>query len=199
MRSRTCILRISFYGSLLLVLTGCQKSLPKEEYMQWMRDEKNGLLKKKEIGDYIFEVQYKSPEMILLTLKGNKMDEAKVNELNQMQYFDLKIKHKGGQDFIKTGSSDQTEYYNRLNYFSFGFQNDIKMQEKEAIYSCALFHFERSYGLSASRIFALGFEMPIKEKQDDKTLTIDAHELGVGLVKIKFKKEDIDNIPSLIP
>jgi hypothetical protein len=185
-------------GTLVLSMTACKNSLSKEAYIQWMKDEKNGLLKKKEIGDLVFEVQYKSPEMTLIGEMNRKdwQGDSKVN--SNMQFFDLKIKHKGGQDFIKTNSADQTEYYNRLYYFSFGFQNDIKMIEKEKEYNCELFHFERSYGLTAAKTFVLGFELPKGNERSDQVLTIDANTLGAGIVKIKFNKEDIENIPTVV-
>lgn len=183
----------------LISLAGCKSKLTKEEYLQWMKNEQKGLVKKKQIGAYEFEVQYKTPAFVLISGNDKESDPEKINsrikELEQMQYFDLKIRHRKGEDFIKTNSNGDADYYKRLYYYSFAFQNDIKIEQNDTTYDCQLFHFERSYGLAATRTFVLGFGQP--EKQGDKTILIDAHDLGVGVVKIKFRKEDIDNIPNV--
>jgi hypothetical protein len=201
MQANNIYQRLVWVPFLALMLGGCGPSqLPPVEYARWISDYAHGIHKKKEIKPYVFDVQLKPHDFIILNeFRGQINDSAsymkRKRELGGMQYFDLKISSAGG-DLIKSGASSEAEYQQRLYYFSFDFQKDISLMDGDKMLPCGLFHFERSYSLSATRNFVLGFQGGGSE-ENDKTLVIDSEVLGLGTVKIKFDKDDLSEIPQL--
>jgi hypothetical protein len=186
-----------------ILVAGCKKqSLSPVEYAKWVKDESNGLHKTKELGKYRFEIQYKPSTYIILNeRRGNMQDKAatekRMNELDSLQYFDLRISLKNGGDFLKEDVADKEEFFRKQYYYSFNFQKDLKIKEGEDTYDCALFHFERDYDLSDARTFVLGFKKDKADEIKDKLLIIDTGDLGLGVIKIKIDKDDIKSIPDL--
>lgn len=195
---RYIVLALLFTVSLI---TGCRQSLAPDQYMDWVKDEANGLNKTKIIGDYKIRCQYKPLDYIILSEKAKNELVSKdtlvqrQKELTGMQYFDLYISHANG-DLIKNQSSSETDFYNRMYYYSFGFANDIKLIEGNDTLACELYHFERDYDLAKEKRFLLGFESKGKSTED-KTLYIDSKVLGLAIVKIQIKNKDIQNIPAV--
>ncbi len=190
---------IVFFLASLLLFTSCKKRLDISEYKQWVKNEGNGLYRKREVAGIRFEAQYKPIEFIVLSKSHGEISKEilarKVKELDGMQYYDLKITVPSG-DLIKNGTSSMDEVYKRMYYFSFGFQNDIKLDEDGKLSDCKLFHFERTYDLKASKVFVLGFDASDKPHAT-KTLRIDSPYLGTGVVNIKFEEKDLKDIPDL--
>ncbi len=188
---------------ILLFLFGCnEKSVPSIEYAKWVKDKANGLHQIKEIGNYHFDIQYKPIDFVIVNeRKGDVSDkeglEKRKKELEELQYFDVRISTTSGEDFLKEDIETKEEFYRKQYYFSFDFQKDIKVQEGDSIYDCALFHFERDYDLSGARTFVLGFKRDKSNKVKDKILILDTNDLGVGIIKTRIKEEDIKRIPGL--
>ncbi len=186
---------------LIMSLVGCgEKSLDAKKYVAWVKNKENGLNKTTEIGNYVFEVQQKPSEYIVVNeFKGNTTDKNKilkrVQEIDDLVYFDLKISLKDGGDFLEKTSVDQPDYYQKLYYLSFEFQKEIKLEENGELKDCILYHFEKSYDLKGIRTFVLGFKK--SKTASDKTLVIDSKFLESGIVKIKFNKELLQELPEL--
>jgi hypothetical protein len=191
--------------SLLTLFASCgKKKLEPAGYIHWIKNYENGLHKKKQVGEYVFDVQLKPLDYIMLT-ERNKKDEnsnefkEELEEMKGMDYFSLKISlAENREDFLKYKSNGEKHYYNRLYYYSFGFSEDIYLESEEGTKPCKLFHFERSYDLTNARTFVLGFENTSKKKPSgDLTLVIDSKDLGLGPVKIKFDQKNLNSIPQL--
>lgn len=184
---------------LIVVLLGiclaCSQVLDKPAYMSFVSSYEHGLHQKKEVGDYVFDVQYKPTAYKALQESPAKasMEQLatfiKEDSLDGMQYYDLKIGVKGNQiDILKFGAANEQAYYQKLYYFSYEFAQDIYIMQNGKKLPCKLFHFERSYDLSPMRTFILGFEKPAGKEQT-RTLVIDSNLFGTGAVKILFEEK----------
>jgi hypothetical protein len=196
---RSCIFGLVIFP----VLVSCkEKELLPLEYIRWVKDYGNGVHKRKQVGDVIIDLQYKPADFIIVNeLKGGVPDEVaykqRMDELSSMQYFVLTLDIADTKsDFLKYGVHNEKEYYDKLYYYSFAFQNDIFLMDGEEKLPCKVFHFERSYDLKRSRSFVLGFARD-KKNTADKILMIDSKVLDLGIVKVKLDQKDINSIPQL--
>jgi len=161
----------------------------KEDYMPWMQNPENGLHKKKTIGDIDFDLQFYPVETGLAA--------ATKDTTEGYNYFTLKINHKKG-DLLKLNMTSSQDYSSRLYYYSYGFQSALVNDEGGILVPCEVYHFERSYDMTTVKTFVLAFPRTKKLGTTDMVLNIDASQLGIGLVKIKFSKEELASIPDLV-
>jgi hypothetical protein len=195
--SRITILLICILG---LLISSCKpKELSIPEYLSWVTDTDHGLHIVKTSGDLICDIQFKPAEYIASKEALHKQDpkafyEQRLQQLSGMDYIDLTL-YSNSADFMKSGVETSQDYQQHLYYFSFGFQNDIKLKSAADVQSCEMYHFERSYDLKKGKRFLLGF--PKKDSLTDKILIIDSPVLGAGIIKIRIAKESFQNIPKV--
>jgi hypothetical protein len=185
-----------FYGMLsFLIFCSCGKqTLSPSEYVKYIEDESHGLKVSRTIGDVQYAVLYKPSDYMRIreTHSGANIKEEK----GDLEYFSLhySLSDTSG-DLLKKDITTPEEYYERVNYMSYGMQNDIRLVEGTDTLSCRLYNFVRSYGLSPAADIVLAFES--SASHSGKTLLIDDNVFGAGMIKIKFEQEDIENIPVL--
>jgi len=173
------------------------------DYIQWVQDSKNGFRKEKTINNLRFSVQFKPFEYIVcLEEKKSELADSivrrKVSELNDMQYYDLKIAlTKSSGEILKHELTSTQQYQERVNYYAFGMQNDIQLLDGTDTLPCVLFHFERSFDASPESTFLLGFPINRREVSGDKTLIIYDRIFSTGLIKFTFSKKELKNLPKL--
>lgn len=189
----------------IILLSACsEKEMMPKEFANYVASEESGLLVKKQVNEFVFELLYEPIEYkIVNQLRAENVSNAEYNELEDamkgMQYYVLKIGVEGSnKSILKYLLESEEDYQNRLAYFSFGFQNSIYIEEDGVQIPCSLFHFERAYDLTPKRTFVLGFEQNSKTKYNDKTIVIDSDFFKTGKVKIKINGSDIESLPSLI-
>lgn len=191
---------------MMVALTSCtkQEGVGAIQYVNWVENPQNGIKVEKQIGDFDFEVQYKPYEYIVLKNKRNTQITkeqmlTEVDSINGLQYYTLKIGlHAGEGDLLKYNLHDVQSYTDRVNYFSFGAQSDIKLVDGNDTLSCALLHFERTYGLTPYINLILAFQKDTSKVPLDKTLIYDDKMLGVGKIKVTVQGKDIKRVPNLI-
>lgn len=191
---------IFFFGSMML-FSCTQKELSVKDYLAWVNNPENGLKVSKEIKDYKIELFYKPAEYIAINeQKTTEIDTAlfyqRIKEIKDFQYYTLKIESLKGTEMMRTNISSEHEYSQRLQYFSDLVQYDLSLEENNDTLSCQLFHFERNYGVAPYNNIVLGFPKPTQENA--KTLVFNDQILGIGKIKLKIEKENIDNIPNII-
>jgi hypothetical protein len=196
------VIRVAIILSILVVISACgnQELIP-SEYVSWVNDETNHLLKRKTVHPLIIEALYKPiPYIIANEKRTNDISkeeyDARKKELEGMQYYTLKLSTIEG-DITSYGVTDKAQQDERYNYLSFAMKNDIVLQIGEEILPCKLFHFERSYDLVDYRSFVLAFEVKEAHKNKDKTLILDIPYFQTGPIKLNYKTSDLDEIPSL--
>jgi len=191
---------IFFFGSMML-FSCTQKELSVKDYLAWVNNPENGLKVSKEIKDYKIELFYKPAEYIAINeQKTTEIDTTlfyqRIKEIKDFQYYTLKIESLKGTEMMRTNIASEHEYSQRLQYFSDLVQYDLSLEENNDTLTCQLFHFERNYGVAPYNNIVLGFPKPTQEST--KTLVFNDQILGIGKIKLKIEKENIDNIPNII-
>ena len=183
------------------------KNTPEE-----IEEAKANLTSEKKIDMFTFSAIYKPWDYIIAMENKGKIGKAelekKKEEINDLQYYTFKIKYNEDKiEMLMAGLSSKEEYYARIQYFSFAMQNDLKLIDGEDTLDCALFHFERTYGLASEATFSLGFPLTKQEQEqkrdnpevmnNSKTLIYDDKALGVGKVYVKIDQKKLNNIPEI--
>ena len=185
----------------MMLLPSCsQKEVTVSEYLNWVKNPENGLVVSKEFENYKISLFYKPVEFIAINeQKTTTIDTtvffSRLKQLNEFQYYTLKIESLTGEDVLSTNISTEQEYFDRLYYFTDVLEYDLMLEENNDTLSCQLCHFERNYGVAPYNNIDLGFTS--SEIQTDKTLVFNDQVLGLGKIKLKIAKKDIDNIPKI--
>ena len=179
-------------------MSACNGPLNAKDYIAWVQDYDNGLRVIREANNFVFDLQYQPTEYVWLQRNKGEINKGGVRDdksaIDELQYYTLTIGVKDNlADFVDYAVQSINEKQEKLYYFSYDFQQDIKLDENGKTLPCILFHFERTLDLKPTRTFVLGF------KNMDKTATearliIDSDWLGSIPVKMKVSK---DNIPTL--
>ena len=177
--------------------------LPVSDYVKWVQDFKNGLRKEKKMDDLNFILQYKPAEYIVcMEEREEKMYDtllkSRVNDLKEMQYYDLKIMlNKEEGELLKYNLSSKEQYEKRVNYFAFRMQDDIQLVEGKDTLPCVLYHFERTYDVAPYCTILVGFNLDTKNIQKQKTFLFHDRTFNKGLLKFTFKENKLTNLPKL--
>lgn len=186
------------WGLIILIVGACSGELAPKEYIEWIRNPENGLHKQKQVGDFMFDVQYKPQAYLLLQQKQGQIPkkaqfDQEMHELANTASFELKLGAVDGKtDLLRYKTTNQAEYDQKVYYYSFKFQESIYLEQGDQKFPCAAYHFERAYNLKNNRSFILGFDGV--DTTQPMRLVIDADVLHTGPVKLSF---DASKIPIL--
>ena len=196
---------------LLLLLSSCgQQVLEPAAYVEWMKHPEHGYWRTKTVPPLEVVAQYKTTDFIIANEKrSNEIEaaayQAREKELEGMYYWTLKLSindknlpNRGAKawNILNYGVEDKQQEQERLMYFSYAMQRDLKLIEGKDTLPCALYHFERSYDLDKSRTFVLGFPKG-NNPNADKTLLIDIPYFNTGPIKINYSKELLEQAPTM--
>lgn len=186
----------------VVLICGCAKNeLNSDEYINYVESEKNNIKNSKQIEDLNFSLQYCPTEYLLLKeFKTNNLSEKllaeRKKENENMVFFKLRISAKNNSDILNYKISSNDDYYERIQYLSYGFEEDIALLNGKDTLFPALFHFERTYGVVPFADFMLAFNAKIIEPEKFQVI-IDDKIFDTGLLKFTYSNKDIQNIPKL--
>jgi len=179
-------------------------ALTPDQYVKWVKNDAKLLLKKTQLGAFSYSVIYKPVDLIIYNENGNEVPNLKIynskkSELQGMEYFDLHIESRESNgELLKINCPDSKNYDERVQYCSFGMQQDIKAIVGKDTVDCALYHFERMFDTAPRATFLLGFPSgAFKNKFDDITILYHDHLFNNGIVKFRFSKQELAGIPQL--
>lgn len=180
-----------------------QEILSPKEFTHWVKEEKSPVKKEKAIGEFLFSALYKPYEYIIcMEERNNSLPDTllkrRIKEIDDMEYYDLKIELKNGKnELLKYNLSSPQQYTDRVNYFAFGMEKDIKLvvDGKDTIL-CGLYHFERAYDVVPFVKVVVGFKKS-SEKFKEKTLIFHDKIFENGIIKFHYTKKELNNIPKL--
>jgi hypothetical protein len=188
-----------------LILTGCVKqTLAPTEYVDWVRDENNGLRVVKEIDGQQFILQYKPAEYeVLMQNKNHSATSTQLKEYTvnsgDLQFFTLTIVTDDHREIAASGGADENVFQERVMYMMSEMQMDFELVDGNDTLPCVFFHCERNFNISPENNILLGFEKPAKKNAvHDKTLIYTDRILDCGPVKLTIKADDLENIPELL-
>jgi hypothetical protein len=177
--------------------------LPVPDYVAYVESPQNGLSVVKEIDDMVYTLQYKPLEYVVAleklqdTISKTAM-EKRISELKDMQYFTLKMEAKNNYtELLKYKLQSQEEYYERVEYFSFLMQKEVYLKEGKDSIPCALFHFERNYGIAPYIKLLLGFPLSSDQAAADKTVSFNDQVFKGGKINIRIENSNVNNIPHI--
>lgn len=189
----------------MLFLSGCAKSpsqLSSGDYIKWIGKEENGLLIQKQLGEFVIVTQFRSPQSMALIRAGISADkkewESALYEAGNMQYYFLSYKlNTTSLDILKYNMRDESEYFSRSNYLSFGVNKDVYVLCGKDSLPCRLHQFTPHYGLSPKVDLVFAFDEPDSLHSLNRTLVIEDQLFGLGILRFEFKADDIKNTPSI--
>jgi hypothetical protein len=187
---------------MLPLLNGCKQAvLSPQQYMDWVRNEDNGLHLSKTIDDFSFSLQYKPFEYVMFLQLGKEkairsLVESKRGEMDGMQYYTLQIKGENRGEIVGNQYSTEEQAV-RLEYFMGPAQDDIVLVEGTDTLPCVLYHFERSYNLDNGNALVLGFGKSAKSGSTDKQLIYQDQVLNTGPVQFTISHAAIQQIPQI--
>ena len=186
----------------VMIMSCNNSSLSPSEYVKYVADGANGLVKTKNIGEVNIKVQYKptayaiANEMRTNDISKVDFDERK-KELESMQYYNLTLDITDARNILNYNVSNQSHQQERIHYLSFGMQQDIRLMENGKELPCVLYHFERTYDISKERTFLVAFNQDESTKDATKTFILDSSVLGIGTIKIQFDGKNIQELPKM--
>lgn len=190
--------------SILLSVTHCGNfpvELTTQEMINWVQNKNNGLIQTKEIGDIGFTVKYKPTDYLIARDILNGYDSDNYDTLKKkydgLEFVDIKIYPTDPLigDLMKYNASSIQDYQSKVYYYSFTFQDDIKLIRNGQENPCVLFNFARDHGLSPELNFVLAFERT--NLNGDTKIQVNDKVFGNGLINFIIKSKDIKNLPSL--
>jgi hypothetical protein len=194
------ILHIIILSGLISFSSCGKKNLSRDAYSNYVSDDSNGLLKKENFDGITVELLYQPLEYVYLKERKeseiSKMDFDvwKKDKINY-EFYILRLRSEKANEISQHEAANFGEYSQYLDYFVSDFQNDIIKVVGPDTLPCELYHYERNFGISANNNFNLVFNK--SASKEDKTIIINLGVYELGNIKFKFKKEDIDNLPSL--
>jgi hypothetical protein len=178
-----------------------QDELPVESYIEYIKTPVNSLSLIKKMDDFTFTAKYIPQEYMALRELGvdslNPESFAKrVSELSELQYFTFSIQNKNYRnELLKYNLGNESEYYSRIEYFSFKMQEDIKLIDGNDTLMCELFHFERTYDIATYITFTMAFKNT--KNFNDRIFTFNDLVFKNGQINITFDKSTFMSIPKI--
>lgn len=184
----------------IVMFSSCKQSYTGEQLHKWVSDEANGLVQRVENESFMWEVHYQPLEyMIAKEAKKQELTKELYKTIKErkkgLQYFKIKIQSKQTGNILTNIPSMQEDNELRLQYFLNEFDKDILLIDGKDTLISRLFHFERNYGALNHNNVLVAFE-DNNHRTDKKIIFLD-RVLGLGLQEIRFKKEDLEKIPTL--
>jgi hypothetical protein len=186
---------------LALILFSCKSdSLSPDAYQNWVKEHYDLLNTSQQNENIITSLTYLPINWLAINEVGVKYPKkilAAKNEYEGLEYFRLRISATSGQgDLLQLNAASTDDYYQRVEYFSFGMQDDLRLIMGSDTLPCSLFHYERNYGAAPYLDFMLGFA--IKEISHlDYTLLYYDRVYAKSLIQMTIPISNINSIPTL--
>lgn len=196
--------RIFLFCVTVLLLIACEATeLSPLQYLKWLNKKDNGLVFKSEGQRFRYSLKYRPTEEMVLreideTYNRPTFDSLQ-QEFNGAEYYLLKLESLDkSPDATKAGLTAENEYYERLNYLNFNFQNDIAIVVNNDTSMCSLYHFERNYGTAPYLNIMLAFPAVDTAFLFDREILIYSRiEPEPQIIRFDVPKKNIQNIPKL--
>ncbi|MBL4670398.1 MAG: hypothetical protein JKY30_14200 [Flavobacteriales bacterium] len=202
-----------YIGTLsLLLLSSCGKNTVDsyEDYLLWLDDTENGLVRDKEAGGITIKVKQLPSNYLayqdLINEKSIKKSivDSIIGSYEKSLTFLLTIGVDGDVkkgDIMFQGVRTYKEYKQQLMELNFGIENNISLSIGGNMYNPVLSHLENVYGLTDKRNITVVFVPATKEDKlfylaEEIQFTYDDELFDTGINHFTFNREDINNNPS---
>jgi hypothetical protein len=161
------------------------------------------LVQKKQIGELEFTISYLPHEYLALKeISNDKIDpdllSKYMDNYSEMAYFQIQISNpKGNTELLKEFLSEEGEYNQRLNYYSFDVKKDIQITQKESVTKCGISHFERNFDVVPHIRLLAAFEIKNLRLDEDIIFEFQDNVFNKGIIKVKFDQLSNLTLPNL--
>ncbi|MFM2305512.1 MAG: hypothetical protein RLZZ367_181 [Bacteroidota bacterium] len=187
---------------LCLLFAGCgRKTAGVAAYVQYLNKPDNGLVQQKEIDGLVFKAQLLTPELMALNeIKKTEIENAEWQRVypqyKGLMYYKITIADEHGGHIYAALHRDGYDGNDIEAHLNFGGQKDLLVVSNTDTAACVLYSLSKTYGLAKQLDMAAAFENKAKPG-NDYVLEFNAGFLNRGMLKFRFKRTDIDNIPAL--
>ncbi len=193
-----------------LFLFSCQKEFNNiGEFLQWIEEPENGLVKEKNINGFKIKMKYLPPEYLVsqelsYSEKHDQQDIVSIySYYSNNRTFLLSITHpieRGtNPDIIISSSDNYSDYAGKYMNLSFGLNSIIKINGENNVYHPILASMEQTTSIKGGRTFYIVFadvnETDELLKEEMLDIVFDDEIFNTGISHFRFSKKDIDNIP----
>ncbi len=190
---------------LLILAVSCNKrSVSTSEFVAYVDNPSNNLIKEKTIGAVQLKCEFKPTEYVLIRDKykdlGNmnfQLNENELGGIEKLNHFYLRLSTTDHVEILKKDIQTEQEYYQRLEYYTNIIQQDLFLVSGGDTIPCKYSLFERNYGSSPNSILLVGFDATNQKEDDDIFFIYDDHVLGIGPVQFEIDSKDLNKIPKL--
>jgi len=203
---------------MISVTMSCSNKIESREFLKWLSEEDNGLVKTKKSNGFEIKMKYLPPvyfvsrELISYDLKNKAYDRAHVadsikKEFSNNIYFLLHIDNdtsivKENADVMFRDIYNYGDYTSRIYKYNFNINEDIELLKNNKVYHPVLSSFENHYGMEGGRNLLLVFA-PQKDSTEfssisDLEVIFNDEELGIGTTHFRFEKSDLEDVPDII-
>ncbi len=185
---------------LIAVLFSCKSpaTLNKDEYLKWYQENKDSFIFTKDIDVVHYSLEI-IPESVFLAkrLEKEQNQQSRIVDNKALQYI-FKISNVKGNSILYYGIRQQQDYFNRVNYYSFGAENDFLLFNKSDTSYCNGVHFERTYELTPYITLDLNFsDMDLYSNKNDLTFEYNDQVFNNGKIRFVIPYKTINSIPKL--
>lgn len=189
----------------VLLLGGCTNSLAtEEEFLKWLNEPKNGLVKKTSANGFVLTLKYLPPEYLLYTERKKETgthSQIPPEEFNESMTFILSIQHQShGIDATNYGIQSMAEYKNRIAQLNFDMKKYLFVKDENGKKtSPVLIAFENAYEIGGKKSFYVVFSKKAGGENETGTMDIVFEDpfLDTGINHFVFKKSALTQIPKL--
>ena len=178
------------------------KKLSLDELNTYVQDESNGVKQIQIAGNVTYTLTYKPHDLLIwqeVQSSKNRKDSLVKHLKKKYENYDYYILSisAGDKDILNGASTDMQMFSQNLQTLSFRMSEyTYAVTEKKDTLSLADFYFPRLYGMGGSTQVILAYK---RSKEPGKFIDIFLDDIGVGTGRqvFRFKKENIEKIPSL--
>lgn len=180
---------------------GHPSELEGKEYLDYLRSESSGMHMTREMGNYRFEVQYKTvPYQVMNEQQSHDISEAQLAEraasLTPWYHFNVRIGTLEGLGLMESGEANEPVNNQFLYHFVGAAQQDFVLLQGTDTVPCELYHFERNYNLAKHNDIVLAFRKT-STTHEDLTLIYNDQILGTGPLYFHISASDLSDLPTL--
>lgn len=183
--------------------TGAKSTLDPRAYVRWIEDPANGLRLVRKSHDVQFELQYRPADYIIAQENAKPVLDEKFHtdrqaQLGDMMYFTLAIQS-GSTDIMMHNMKDESEYYQRANYYALDFQQDIRMVIEKDTLPCSMYQFENTYGVTPYIKMLLAFSGSHRSKLEtsNPVILVNDRVFGGGLMRFEYQHTQLNAVPKI--
>lgn len=176
-----------------------EKDISYTEIETYLLAQKTNISQRK-MGDFVFAARAVTPEEKILQEHTSKVTtqeklDSLLRDYNGLLYVDFSIDTDNfNHELLRYDLKSQAQYQERVRYFSFDFQQNIKLQACGQDFPCKLYHFERNFGVKSGLNFSMGFEIPETCSTNQLKLVVDDFIFDHGRVKINLLRQEFPEI-----